>query len=140
MDFFDSKEAEWADMVVMIGGSPVTKIRGVKYKAKQEQEALHGAGNEPIGIQSGNKSYEGEIKLLKGAVDDMNRAAVAVGGKSLIDVAFDLVITYKPQGTRLLQTDTCVSVRVSEFEKGWEQGAKFMDISLPIIFLRLKSA
>jgi hypothetical protein len=127
MDFFDSKEAEWADMEVFIGG------------AQQEQEALHAAGNEPIGIQSGNKSYTGEIKLLKGAIDDMNRAAKLAGGNNLLDIAFDLVITYKAQDTRPLQSDTCVGVRVQHFEKGWDQGAKSMDVTLPIVFLRLVS-
>ncbi len=140
MDFFDSKEAEWADMEVFIGGAPVTKIRGLRYKAMQEQEALHAAGNEPISIQSGNKSYEGEIRLLKGAVDDINRAAVAAGGKNLLDLSFDVVITYKAQDTRALQTDTCVGVKVQSFEKGFDQGAKFMEVTLPIVFLRLVSS
>ena len=124
-------------MTVMFAGSPLTKIRGVKYKAAKDKQLLHAAGDEPISIQSGNRTYEGQIKVLKGAIDDMNRAAIAAGGEDILDIQFDIVITYKPQGTRALQTDTLVSVEVKDFEKGWEQGAKNMDVTLPILFMRL---
>ena len=135
--FFDSKDCEWADMTVMFAGASLTKIRGIKYKALKEKQLLHAAGDEPISIQSGNRTYEGQIKVLKGAIDDMNRAAQSAGGDDILDMQFDIVITYKPKGTRPLQTDVLVGVEVKDFEKGWEQGAKNMDISLPIVFLKL---
>ncbi len=135
--FFDSKDCEWADMTVMFAGSPLTKVRGVKYKAAKEKQLLHSAGDEPISIQSGNRTYEGEIKVLKGAIDDMNRAAITAGGDDILDMQFDIVITYKPKGTRPLQTDTLVGVEVKDFQKGWDQGAKNMDVTLPIVFMKL---
>jgi hypothetical protein len=138
--FFDSKDCEWADMTVMFAGSPLTKIRGVKYKAAKDKQLLHAAGDEPISIQHGNRTYEGQIKVLKGAVDDMNLAAIAAGGDDILDMQFDIVITYKPKGTRALQTDTLVGVEVKEFEKGWDQGAKNMDVVLPIVFMKLLTA
>lgn len=137
--FFDSKECEWADMTVQIAGSPLTKIRGVKYKAAKEKSHLHAAGDEPISIQSGNRTYEGEIKVLKGALDDMNRAATAAGGEDILDVSFEIIVTYKARGARALQTDTLIGVEVKDFEKGWEQGAANMEVTLPILFLKLKS-
>lgn len=138
--FFDSKECEWADMTVMFAGSPLTKIRGLKYKAAKEKELLHAAGDEPISIQSGKRTYEGEIKVLKGALDDMNVAALSAKGTDILDMQFDIIVTYKAQGTRTLQSDTLVGVQVKQFEKGWEQGAKNMDVTLPIIFMRLIAA
>ena len=135
--FFDSKDCEWADMTVMIAGATLTKIRGIRYKASQEKKLLYAAGSEPISIQSGNRSYEGEIKVLKGALDDMNRAALAAGGDDILDLQFDIVVTYKAKGTRALQTDTLVNVEVSNFEKGWDQGAQSMEVSLPIVFMKL---
>jgi len=135
--FFDSKDCEWADMTVMIAGATLTKITGIKYKASQEKKLLYAAGSEPISIQSGNRSYEGQIKVLKGAIDDMNRAAKAAGGDDIMDLRFDIVVTYKAKGTRALQTDTLVNVEVSNFEKGWDQGAQSMEVSLPIVFMKL---
>ena len=137
INFFDSKDCEWADMTVMFAGAPLTKIRGLKYKAAKDKQLLHAAGDEPISIQSGNRTYEGQIKVLKGAIDDMNRAAQAAGGDDILDMQFDIVITYKPKGTRPLQTDILAGVEVKDFEKGWEHGAKNMDVSLPIVFLKL---
>lgn len=135
--FFDSKDCEWADMTVTIAGATLTKITGIKYKASQEKKLLYAAGSEPISIQSGNRSYEGQIKVLKGAIDDMNRAALAAGGDDIMDLRFEIVVTYKAKGTRALQTDTLVNVEVSNFEKGWDQGAQSMEVSLPIVFMKL---
>lgn len=135
--FFDSKDCEWADMTVMIAGATLTKITGIKYKAAQEKKLVYAAGTEPISIQSGNRSYDGQIKVLKGAIDDMNRAAQAAGGSDIMDLQFDIVITYKAKGTRALQTDTLINVEVSNFEKGWDQGAQSMEVTVPIVFMKL---
>ena len=137
--FFNSKECEWAKMSVYVAGALLVKITGIKYKSSKDKELLHAAGDAPISIQSGNRTYEGEIKILKGAIDDLNRAAVAAGGEDVLDMAFDIVIEYKPQGTRPIQTDTLVSVEVKDFEKGWDQGSKKMEVTLPILFLQLIS-
>lgn len=138
--FFDSKECEWADMQVIFAGAPLTKIRGLKYKAAREKQLLHAAGDEPISIQSGNRTYEGHIKVLKGALDDMNAAAIAAGGRDILDMSFDIVVTYRSNGTRPLQTDVLENVEIRDFEKGWDQGSKYMEISLPIVFMRLGSS
>lgn len=137
--FFDSKECEWADMSILFAGAPLVKIRGLKYKASKEKQLLHGAGDAPISVQSGNRTYEGQIKVLKGALDDMNIAALARGGNDVLDMHFDIIVTYKPGIGRPLQTDTLVGVEIKDFEKGWEQGAKNMDITLPIVFMKLVS-
>ena len=135
--FFDSKECEWADMTVIFAGATLTKIRGLKYKAVKDKQLLHAAGDEPISIQSGNRTYEGQIKVLKSALDDMNRAAIAAGGSDVLDMQFDIVVTYKAQGARQLQIDTLQGVEIKDFEKGWDQGAKNMDVTLPVIFMKL---
>lgn len=137
MDFFNSKECEWADMEVTLAGAPVTKIRGIKYKATKDKEHLYAEGDQPIAIQSGNRAYEGEIKILKGALDDLNTAAISAGVQDVLDLEFDVTVTYKKKGNRLLRTDILVGVQVKEFEQGWDQGAKSMEITLPVIFLRL---
>jgi hypothetical protein len=137
MDFFNSKECEWADMEVMLAGAPVTKIRSLKYKAKKDKEELYAEGDQPIAIQGGNRSYEGEIKVLKGALDDMNVASVAANGQDILDMEFDIVVTYKAKANRALRQDILVGVQVKEFEQSWQQGAKHMEVTLPIIFLRL---
>lgn len=136
--FFDTKECEWSDVKVQIAGANVTKLRGISYKATKDKELLYSTGDSPVSVQSGNRAYEGQIKLLKGALDDLNRAAIAAGGEDVLDLAFDIVITYRQKGSRAMQIDTLIGVQVKEFEKAMEQGAKFMDVTLPIVFLTKK--
>jgi hypothetical protein len=136
---FDSKECEWADLTLFLDGVKVTKVTRVKYKKSHEKEALYAAGSEPFSIQRGNKSYTGEIALLKGAVDALNKAAVAAGGDDLTDVSFTVGVVYKAKGTRVLQTDTLSGWEFTEYEKGMEQNAKKMEVTLPGLFLALKS-
>lgn len=138
--FFNSKECEWADMTVVVGGAPLSKIRSISYKASKNKELLHAEGDMPISIQSGNRTYEGEIKVLKGAIDAMNTAAKALHGEDVLDLQFDIVVTYKAKGNRALQTDTLVAVQVKDWEKGWEQGATSMEVTLPIIFMSITSS
>ncbi len=136
--FFNSKECEWVDLELFVDGFRVAKFLGVKYKKAQEKEFLYAAGSEPIGIQKGNKAYTGEARFLKGALDDMNRAARVAGADDITDISYTLVINYKARGNRAIQTDTLVGVEFEEYEKGMEQNAKSMEITLPFKFLGLK--
>lgn len=138
--FFDTKECEWSDLDIYLNGVKITKVRALKYKKTKEKEALYAAGSDPIAIQSGNNAYTGELRVLKGALDDMNRAAVAAGGEDITDVTWNIVANYKAKGNRALQSDTLRGVEFSEFEKGLEQAAKFGEATLPYLFLKLISA
>ena len=140
ISFFDSKECEWADMTLSVSGAPVTKVRGVKYGVKTEKKHLFAAGDDPVSIQSGNREPSGTIKVLKSAIDAINAAAVTAGGRDITDLVFDVVIFYKPKGARPPQTDTLVGCEVSNFDKGWDQGATEMEVELPFLFLDLISA
>ena len=136
---FDSKECEWNDLELYIDGAKIAKFQGLKYSTAQEKEALHAGGNEPFSIQRGNKAYEGEVTLLKGVVDILNAAAKTAGANDILDVAVTIVANYRAKGSRQVQTDTLIGVEFTKYEKGMEQGAKSMPITLPIMFLGLTS-
>lgn len=132
----DSKEVEWSDCELFFNGAKVTKFQGFKVKNAQEKEFLYAEGNEAISIQRGNKAKTGEFRLLKGAVDALNAAAVAAGGEDLTDISLVAVLKFKPKGIRTIQTITLYGVEFTEYEYGMEQNAKSMPIALPIMFLR----
>lgn len=139
--FFNSTEADWGQYEVHFNGVGILKLRGNKYKKEHEDEELYAAGTEPIDIKSGNTKYSGELKVLKGALDGINQAAQAAGYADITEVPAaltTLVNTYKAKGTRTLQVDVQLGVKIGSFEKGFEQGAKFMEITLPYKFLGLK--
>lgn len=135
---FDTKEVTWANMKVVLLGKELTGIRGIKYKLTQEKEHLHGAGDEPIGIQRGKRTYEGEIKLLKFEYDILADAVKSAGGRDILDLSAEIVVTYVKDATSTPRTDIIQGFQFKEFEKGWEQGAKFMELTLPILFMGLK--
>lgn len=137
MDFFDSKECEWSQQRCTFAGAPLSKLTNISYKAAKAKEHLHAEGDEPIGIQSGNRTYDGTIEVLKGALDDMNKAAKAAGGRDILDLEFDIVNTFQPAANRPMQQDLLVGVQITEYQKGWEQGAKNMKISLPVLITRI---
>lgn len=141
---FNSREFEFADIKVNMLGVELEGLRGLTYKKSWEKEPVYGAGNEPKAIQRGNKKYEGSLSLLKSDVDALSKAARTAGYDSILDVpGKDINITcvyQKEEDAASLATDTLVNVEFTEFEDGMKQGDKFKEVSLPIIFLRLKQA
>lgn len=128
----DTREYEWADVSVVLAGRDVTGIRGVSYNSDQEKEALYAKGNKPHGIQRGNKSYEGSIRLLQSEYDALNAAA---GGDAL-DVSFNIIVSYgNPSRGDVIKTDLLVGVEITSKPKGLNQNDKFMEIELPLVML-----
>lgn len=138
--FFDTKECEWADMITYISGSRLIKIRGIRFSIKQEKEAIYGEGDEPLAIQNGNRAYDGEIKLLVGALNDMDDAAVLAGGRDALDLEFDVQVVFRARSNRKLRIFNLIGVQITELTRNWDQNAKMMEVTLPIVFLRQKSA
>ena len=132
---FDSREYEWADVTVVMAGRDVIGIRGVSYTSAQEKEALYAKGNKPHGIQRGNKSYEGSIRLLQSEYEALNQAA---GGDAL-NASFNIVVSYgNPSNGDVIKTDLLMGVEITSKPKSLNQNDKFMEIELPLIMLDIK--
>ena len=128
----NTREYEWSDVSVVLAGRNVTGIRGVSYNSDQEKEALYAKGNKPHGIQRGNKSYSGSIRLLQSEYDALNAAA---GGDAL-NVSFDIIVSYgNPSEGDVIKTDLLVGAEITSKPKGLNQNDKFMEIELPLIML-----
>lgn len=129
---FDSREYEWADVTVVMAGRDVTGIRGVSYTASQEKEALYAKGNKPHGIQRGNKSYEGSIRILQSELEALSAAA----GGDVLDVSFNIVVSYgNPSKGDIIRTDLLSGVEITSKPKSMNQNDKFMEIELPLVML-----
>lgn len=134
---FNSREYEFADITLVIGGKDVTGVRGVKYTAKQEKELVYGKGNEPLSIQKGNKSYEGELTLLQSELENLIASSE---NKSILSLQVDAVVSYgNPSSGDTLITDILQGIQFTEEAKEMKQGDKFQEIKLPFIFLRKKN-
>lgn len=129
---FNSRQYEWADVTVIIGGRDITGIRGVKYKESIEREPVYAKGRNPHSIQSGNRAVEGELTILQSDLEAM----VEAGGGSLLSLSVDIEVSYGDLQNPI-KTDRIEGVRFTETERDLKQGDKFMEVSLPFIALNL---
>lgn len=133
---FNSKEYEWADVALLMGGRDVTGIRGIKYSEKIEREAVYAKGRYPHSIQSGNVAYEGEVTLLQSEYE----ALVKAGKGSVLNLSLNAVVSYgNPLNGDAMTTDMVENLRFTEAAKEFKQGDKNMEITLPFIALRVKN-
>ena len=131
---FNSREYEFADITVITGGKDIIGLRGVTYSNKQDKEAIYGKGNLPISIQKGNKSYEGELSLLQSELETLEANSPK---RDLMNLQFDMVVCYgNPSNGDAMVTDKLIGCQFTEETKEMKQGDKFMEVSLPFIFLR----
>lgn len=132
----NTREYEWADVSVVMAGRMVTGLRGVKYSAKQEKEALHAKGNKPHSIQRGNKTYDGEITLLQSEYEALKQAC----GGDILDSSMDIVAAYgNSSAGDVVTTDILVGVEFTEDNTEWKQGDKYQEKTLPFLFIDKKS-
>lgn len=133
---FDSTEVKWSDLKFYLNGTKVVKFTALKYKPEQEVEEIYGGGDEPLDLQTGNRKYSGMATMYKSMIDAMNKAARAQGFRDLMDVPWTIVADYKETLASPRTADTLPNVRFTDYEKGMEQNAKSMPITLNFKCLR----
>lgn len=129
---FSSREYEFCDIHVILGGRDITGLRGIDYTSKQEKELLYGRGCKPHSVQRGNKSYEGTVTLLQSELETIELSS----GGDILDVQVDIMVTYgDPSKGDVLQTDYLKGCEFTEVPKGMKQGDKFSEHALPFVCL-----
>lgn len=131
----NTREFEWSDVTVTLGGRDITGLRGVKYSAKQEKELIYAKGNKPHAIQRGNKDYSGEITLLQSEYEALKLSA----GGDILNATFNIVVVVgNPSKGDVPVTDILVNCEITEDNTEWKQNDKFQEKTLPFIFLDIK--
>jgi hypothetical protein len=132
---FNSKEYSWADLEIVVFGRKLKGARAVEYKTSKEKEPVYGAGDEPHGIQHGNKSYSGTLTVLQSELEAMTRLARENGFDDITDIEFDVVVAYVPKSGGPIVSDVVKFASISEIPKGMRQNDKFQEIAMPFIAL-----
>lgn len=129
---FNSRQYEWGDVTVVLGGRDITGIRGIKYTEKGEKEALFAKGRHAHSIQTGNITVEGEITVLQSELIALERA----GNGSILGLNVDAVVSFgNPSLGDAMTTDRIAGISFTEAPKEMKQGDKNMEISIPFIAL-----
>lgn len=132
---FNSRQYQWSDLTLELGGRILTGFRAVKYASKQEKEPLFGKGNRAQSIQRGNITHEGEITLLQSELETL----IAAGGGSILDLHLDGTVVYgDPANGDSIITDKILGLEFTEEPKELKQGDKNMEITLPFIALEIR--
>lgn len=132
---FNTKQFSWAQVDIQIGSRLLTGARGLSYAASQEKEPVYGKGDEPQAIQRGNKAYRGELTLLQSELEILTRSAP---NKDLNDYRdLSLVVSYRQEDGTVV-TDAILGAEFTDVEKALRQNDKFMEVSLPFLYLKLQ--
>lgn len=136
MPTFSSKQYSWPDISISIGGRILEGITEVEYTEKQEKDFLRGRGSKPHSITKGNKSFEGKISIWQSELEAMVQDSP---NKSILDLEFDIIISYTPKDGGQNVTDVLSGAQFTEVKKAMKQGDKNMIVELPIMFLDVKA-
>lgn len=128
-----ANEFAFKDIRVRLLGRDVAGLRGLTYKVMSEGTVIHARGNKAVAIQDGNETIEGTLKILQSEYEALATAVRVTSGLKVTDVRFDIVNTYG-EGLNA-RTDIIKTVKITEYEKGMNQGEAFKEIELPFIAL-----
>ncbi len=121
----------WSEYRCFMGGRFVTGIRGFKYKTSRVTEDIYAEGDEPVDVSFGNRAYEGEIKVLQNELE----AIVLAGGGDIYSLPpFTIVHSFVPKNGNISKpvVVTMEDCYFKEVEEAMEQGATFMEVTLPV--------
>lgn len=134
---FNSKEYSYCDMQVTVMGRPITGLRGIEYSVKKNKEVIYGAGSMPHSVQHGKREYSGTLKVLQSELEALNKAAKTAGLRDLLDLQFDIIVTYESGG--ILITDKIRTASVTEFKKGMNEGDLNSEHDLAFVALNIQT-
>lgn len=120
----------WADIVVLIGGVPVTGITGAEYDDKQEVVNKYGAGRYPVGRAKGRISCTGKLILYQEEVQALS--AQSSTGRLQDLPPFDVIVQYIPD-SGILVTDKIRNCHISGNARKWKEGDTGQEVEVPLV-------
>lgn len=126
----NGREYGWADIVVNIGGVPVTGIKEIKYGEEMEKENVYGAGRYPVSRGYGRIKVTASIKLLSGTV--LALKAKAPKGQLFRIAPFSITVMYQPEAGPMV-THILKNCEFKKNEFDWKEGDMSKDIDLELL-------
>ncbi|GAB5524882.1 MAG: hypothetical protein Roseis2KO_27540 [Roseivirga sp.] len=126
---YSTSEYSFSDVEVRFLNRTIVGFQGVSYKVTQNKVNIYGKGSKPVARGTGNKEYEGTVKVLQSELEALQIAAG--NGSDICDILpFDIVVTYETPTNTV--TDTLKQCEFTEQAKELNQGDTHMEIELPI--------
>ena len=133
--FVNGKLYDWADIVLVIAGVPVTGITGIEYKDDQDIVTKYGAGRYPVGFAKGSITSTGKITLYQEEVEAMQRQSLT--GR-LQDIApFDIIVSYLPD-TGIVSIDKLRNCMFKNNGRGWKEGDTGQEVEIDLVMSHIQ--
>lgn len=120
----------WANVTLILFGTPVTGIVAIDYNRKQKKENNYGAGVNPVSRGYGNEEYEGSIEVY---LDTWKAIIAASPERNPMKITpFDIPVTFGGVGV----TTTTDRLRACEFMEdplSTKQGDTKLTVKIPLI-------
>lgn len=125
----------WADIVVLIGGVPITGIVAIDYADNQVVENKWGAGRYPVGRAKGRITSEGKIVLY---MEEVHALEAQSPNRRLQDLPpFDIIVQYLPD-SGIIKTDKLRNCQFSENPRKWKEGDTGQEVELPLVMSHIE--
>lgn len=128
--YVNGKLCGWADIVVLIGGVPITGITGAEYSDSQVTEPKYGAGRYPVGLGKGRITCSGKLVLYQEEVQAL--CAQSPTGRLQDLPLFDVIVQYLPN-SGIVVTDKIRNISISENARKWKEGDTGQEVEVPIV-------
>ena len=133
--FVNGKLYDWADIVLVIAGVPVTGSTGIEYKDDQDIVTKYGAGRYPVGFAKGRITSTGKITLYQEEVEAMQRQSLT--GR-LQDIApFDIIVSYLPD-TGIVSIDKLRNCMFKNNGRGWKEGDTGQEVEIDLVMSHIQ--
>ena len=136
---FSTKECAWSQTKLKILGRTLIGLQGWEFDKAKDKDYLYGSGDEPIDIQSGNKSYKGSFDVLKFELDIFNKAARDAGYEDITEVPHEAIVAtciFKISPTDSPQVVTATGIAFTDIKAAMKQGDKSMTVNLPFLAMK----
>lgn len=120
----------WADIVLTIGGVPITGITGIEYGEEQDVVNKYGAGRYPVGRAKGRISPSAKITLYQEEVESLQ--AQSDNGRLQDIAAFDIIVTYLPD-SGVVATDKIRNCQFKGNSRKWKEGDTGQEVELELV-------
>lgn len=132
----NGKEYGWGNIKVLLFGQQITRITKISYKTAKEKTNLYGAGNKPHSVQHGRRSNEGSLEIAFSELAALNTAAQAAGYTDILDVEFDIIVSYMLDG--IVKIDTIKYASFKEIPTDVSEGDTSIKCTMPFTCLDIK--
>lgn len=120
----------WADIVVTVGGVPITGIIGVEYGDEQEIVNKYGAGRYPVGRAKGRITPSAKLILYQEEVQALT--AQSPNGRLQDLGLIDVTVSYIPD-SGIVVTDKIRNAHISGNARKWKEGDTGQEVELPLV-------